>query len=268
MSATASLLNRSRWGDFYELTKPRIVFLVVVAAAIGYLAGAQESFSWSALLHLAVGTGLAGAGAGALNQVLERDVDRRMRRTRSRPIPAGRITPLEGGAFGAALAASSIIYLLVTTHPLTALLAALTIGLYLFVYTPSKRYTPLSTVIGAVPGAMPPLGGWAAATGQLSAGGWTLFAILFLWQLPHFLAIAWMFREDYAQAGFPMLPVVDPSGSITDPTGGLRDGDFGPHQPGSFAPGGHGVAVRVRRLCAGGLFLLEQSPNGPEAYCC
>ncbi len=206
---------RSRAADFCELTKPRITGLVVMTSLSGYLAGVQGPVDWALFLHLLIGTAMAAGGAGVLNQVMERDIDARMHRTMTRPIPAGRVGWSEAVPFGLVLAVGGCLYMWAAVGSLTALIAAFTVVSYLLVYTPLKRVTSLSTVIGAVPGALPPVGGWAASRNDLPVEAWVLFGILFLWQLPHFLAIAWICREDYARAGCPMLPVRDHDGSMT-----------------------------------------------------
>jgi len=206
---------RHRLADFVELTKPRITFLVLATALVGFWSGSGASVDGIRMLHLLIGTALSASGASALNQFLEREHDAKMRRTRRRPIPTGRVTPAEACVFGTLLVVVGWVHLLLFVNGLTAWLALATVGSYIGVYTPSKRVTPFSTVIGAFPGALPPLGGWAAARGTLSVEAWALFAIVFLWQLPHFLAIGWMFREDYARGGFPLLPVLDPDGAMT-----------------------------------------------------
>jgi protoheme IX farnesyltransferase len=162
-----------------------------------------------------VGTALVAGGASALNQLWERDTDRLMRRTRRRPLPDARLPPQDALWFGIALAAVGIAELAIGVNRLTALMAALTLASYVFLYTPLKLRTPLSTIVGAIPGALPAVIGWTAATDSVSAGGWVLFGIVFMWQMPHFLAIAWMFRDDYANAGIPLLPVVQPDGRTT-----------------------------------------------------
>ena len=197
---------------YLELTKPQLTFLAVVTSLIGYLLGGNDVGS---LLMLILGTVLVGAGAAALNQYLEREADGRMERTKGRPLPSGRLQPDSALAFGVFTAAAGLLTLLLGTNPLAAALAALTLAVYLFAYTPLKSRSALCTLVGAIPGALPPLIGWAAAAGRLPAGAWLLFSILFLWQLPHFLAIAWTWREDYARAGFKMLPVIDPEGGAT-----------------------------------------------------
>jgi protoheme IX farnesyltransferase len=204
----------SRAADLLELTKPRITGLVLITAAVGYAVGTGASFEAARFLLFMFGTGLLCSGASALNHYLERDADARMRRTCRRPIPAGRIRPEEGRNFGLALSAAGLAAL-APVNALTLGLGALSLVSYVLAYTPLKRVTSLCTVVGAVPGALPPLMGWTAARGVLGPAGWGLFAILFLWQLPHFLAIGWLYREDYARGGFPMLAVTDADGSST-----------------------------------------------------
>lgn len=211
----AAAAQRLRVSSFVELTKPRIASLVSMTAAVGYLAGASTPIPWTGLAHLIVGTALAAGGASALNQTIERRIDGKMRRTMLRPIPSGRVSAIEAGAFGCALSAAGCAYLWAAVNGLTALLAALTLASYLGAYTPLKRITSLNTVVGAIPGALPPVGGWAAARGGVGLEAWILFAILFLWQLPHFLAIAWIYRDDYARADLAMLPCQDDSGAMT-----------------------------------------------------
>ncbi len=200
--------------DWLVLTKVRITALVLVTAAAGYVLGEPE-IDVRTLAWLLVGVGLASSGAAALNQVYEREADARMTRTASRPVPSGRISAARGLAAGLLLSAAGVAWLAIVINALTGFLALLTIVLYIAVYTPLKPRTSLNTLVGAIPGAIPPVIGWTAATGSMGLGGWALFSILFLWQLPHFLAIAWMFRDDYARGGFPMLPVVDPAGGST-----------------------------------------------------
>ena len=207
-------LERLRWADLVELSKPRITGLIMLTAAVGYRLGAPSGFDIG-LLPLLIGTALTSSGAAALNQYLERDIDARMRRTESRPLPAGRVRPLDALTVGLLLSLAGLVLLLLTLPPLAGAVALATSGSYLFAYTPLKVRTSLATIIGAVPGALPPVGGWAAATGRIEPGAVVLFAIVFLWQIPHFLAIAWMHREDYARGGIRMLPVVDPSGTST-----------------------------------------------------
>jgi len=206
----------SRLADFYELTKPRMNFLVLVTTMVGFYMALRHGWQgWALMLHTLAGTALAAAGASVLNQYVEREHDAKMSRTAGRPLPAGRVAPLEALLFGVTLGASGVVYLAALVNPLTAALGALTIATYVFLYTPMKRWTTLCTVVGAVPGAIPPMMGWTAATASLSAEAWALFGILFFWQMPHFLAIAILYRDDYAAGGFKMLPVVDEELSVT-----------------------------------------------------
>lgn len=196
----------ARLADFRELLKPGIAVFVVVMAAASYLLGVESTVDWRALLGLMLGTALTAGGAGALNHVAERDHDRKMRRTQTRPISSGRVSPIVGTAYGLGAVVIGAVVLALTTNPLTTGLALATVALYVVVYTPMKRWTVHNTLVGAIPGALPALGGVTAATGALDATGWTLFAVLYLWQLPHFYALAWMLREDYRRGGFAMLP--------------------------------------------------------------
>jgi len=205
----------SRTADFLELTKPRITVLVVATTLVGFYVGSRTAIPILHLFHTLLGTALVASGAGALNQYLERHLDALMLRTLRRPLPAGRLQSGEALTFAVLISSAGMIYLFVLVNPLTSLLSALTFLGYLFLYTPLKTRTWLSTVIGAVPGALPAAMGWAAANNGLSAGAWVIFAIVFFWQLPHFYAIGWMYREDYARAGFPMLPIIDLSGART-----------------------------------------------------
>jgi protoheme IX farnesyltransferase len=198
-----------------DLVKARLTFLVLLTTLVGFYVGYRGVVDYVLLAGTLVGTGLVAAGASALNQLLERDYDARMRRTRNRPLPSGRLQPSTVLAFGVACALGGLIVLVLAVNPLTAIIGAITLVSYLFIYTPMKRVTWLNTAIGAVPGAMPPLMGWTAARGELSVEGWALFAILAFWQLPHFLAIAWIYREEYERAGFKMLPGIDPQGRRT-----------------------------------------------------
>jgi len=198
--------------DYLELSKSRIVLMVLITTAAGFLAAAQR-FDGLLLLHTLLGTALVAAGTNALNQYVEREDDAKMRRTRNRPLPAGRMTPRAALVFSSGIAILGTIYLAVAVNPLSAFLGAFTLTSYIFVYTPLKRISTACTIIGAIPGAVPPLMGWAAATGALGAGGWIAFAILFFWQLPHFMAISWIYREDYERAGFAMSSVRDGNGT-------------------------------------------------------
>jgi heme o synthase len=205
--------------DYIALTKPRITWLILMSTGVGYFfglpAGVHGPIHWLALFHTILGTGLIASGTAALNQWYERDSDKKMRRTENRPLPLGKMSAPRAMWFGIALSVAGFLELWLGVNLLTALLGAFTLGSYLFVYTPLKRRSALATVIGAIPGAMPPMIGYAAAAATLSPAAWALFAILFLWQFPHFLAISWMYREDYARAGILMLPVVDPVGHST-----------------------------------------------------
>jgi len=215
MSSPAVAAARSVAPDYLELTKPRITFMVGVTALVGFVMASPGAVSLPRLLAALVGTGLVAAGASVLNMVLERDVDARMRRTRTRPLPAGRLRPTEALAFGLLLTAAGLGELLWLSGPTAALVAFFTWTSYVLVYTPLKRKTSLATLVGAVPGALPPVIGWAAARGAIEPGAVVLFTILFLWQVPHFLAIAWIYRDDYAEGGLPMLPVLDVDGRLT-----------------------------------------------------
>ena len=215
MRSQAFTLSRTSLVDRIELTKPRITAMVVFTALVGFVTAADAPLRGAALAAALVGTGLVAAGAAVLNQVLERDTDALMERTRQRPLPAGRVLPAEAVAFGTGVTLAGHALLLAVCGPLPAAVAFVTWASYLFVYTPLKRRTPLATLVGAVPGALPPVIGWTARTGSLDQGAFILFAILFLWQVPHFLAIAWLYRDDYARGGFPMLPVLDREGSFT-----------------------------------------------------
>lgn len=209
------LRRAATFGDYLQLTKPRLTTLVVATTLVGFVAGHRGPLDAAGLVHTVFGTFLVAAAASALNQWAERDLDSAMRRTAGRPLPAGNLTPGQALVFGLVLLAFGSAYLWLLANPLASLLAVITAGSYLLAYTPLKRLTSLATVIGAIPGAIPPMIGWAAATGRLEAGAWVLFLIVFFWQMPHFLAIATLCRADYAQAGFRVLPVVDPGGAST-----------------------------------------------------
>ena len=201
--------------DYIQLTKPRITWLILMSTGVGYFFGAMDGWTWSVLLHTLLGTAFIASGTAALNQWWEREADKKMVRTQNRPLPAERLHPTRALIFAIVLSAIGFAELSLGANPLTGLLGLFTLASYLFVYTPLKQRTPHATTIGAIPGAMPPLIGYAAAHGTLTAQGWALFAILFLWQFPHFYAIAWMYKDDYSKAGIKMLPVVDPSGDST-----------------------------------------------------
>jgi protoheme IX farnesyltransferase len=207
-----TLPGRGTVGDFLSLTKPRLNLLVVATSAAGYYLGSPGVPETVPMLQTVAGTALVAAGAAVLNQLFERDTDALMRRTRERALPDGRVVPGDARLFGIVISAAGLALLAAQPHLLAAGLALATLIIYLAIYTPLKRRTPAATLVGAVPGALPPLIGWAASHGSITFGGASLFAIVFLWQIPHFMAIAWMYRDDYAKAGFPMLPVIDPGG--------------------------------------------------------
>jgi heme o synthase len=205
--------HRRVGSDFAELVKARLTLLVLLTTAVGFYLGAVGSIKYVALFHAVFGTALAAAGAAALNQWWERRLDALMQRTRTRPIPAGRMLPRDAFIVGSLLAIAGVTYLTIACNGLSAVLAALTIAIYIFGYTPLKRISTANTLVGAIPGALPPMIGWAAACGRLDPGAWSLFAIIFFWQLPHFFAIAWMYRDDYARAGFQMVSRGDETGT-------------------------------------------------------
>ncbi len=203
--------EKSSFALFADLVKARLTALVVLTTLVGFYAGSPRSIDFVLMIHAVLGTALVACGAAALNQLLEREHDRGMQRTEDRPLPSGRMTPEAVLIIGGLCTAVGLVYLALAVNLLTSLLGAVTWVSYLFIYTPLKRITSLNTVIGAIPGAIPPLMGWTAARGQIDLGGWALFASLFFWQLPHFLAIAWMYREDYERAEISaMLLVIDP----------------------------------------------------------
>ena len=204
-----------RLGDFVALTKPRLNFLVVVTAAVGYYLGAGSLVDVARLLEVVAGIAMVAGGAAGLNQVYERDTDRLMWRTRTRPLAARRLGTQEATVFSIAIAAVGVGLVAAKSNVLAALLTLLTLVSYNLIYTPMKRRSQLATLVGAVPGALPPLIGWVAARGSLTMQGWALFAIVFVWQIPHFMAIAWLYRDDFGRAGFPLLPVIQPDGRST-----------------------------------------------------
>ena len=215
-SLGAAAMSEKSWLTVYsELTKARLTFMVLLTTLVGFYVGFRGAMDYLLMFHTLLGTGLVASGAAALNQLLEWRFDALMRRTADRPLPSGRLQPDTVLVFGGLCSAAGLVYLAWEVNLLTSLLGAITLASYLFIYTPLKRVTTLNTVIGAIPGALPPLMGWTAARNEINAEGWSLFAILFFWQLPHFLAIAWMYREDYARAGYAMLPVFDPDGRRT-----------------------------------------------------
>lgn len=213
--ALALPATRSRANDFVALAKPRLNVLVVASALAGYVMADGDTSNAVRVVFTLAGTALVAGGASAFNQVIERNPDSLMRRTRLRPVPDGRLQPGESLVFATALSVFGLLILAAGVNVLTAVVALSTLLTYALIYTPLKRRSPFSTVVGAIPGALPPVIGWAAARDGLSQGAWVLFGIVFLWQLPHFLAIAWIYREDYARAGFPMLPVIEPDGRST-----------------------------------------------------
>ncbi|MCU1242957.1 MAG: Protoheme farnesyltransferase [Candidatus Acidoferrum typicum] len=212
---TAELTLASRAQAYVVLTKPDVSFLVLITTAAGYYMGARGPVNWLHLIHTVFGTMLIAAGTAALNHYIERDSDRLMRRTAARPLPSGVLKPRAALAYGISLSVAGAVYLYFAAGALAAGLGVLTCLSYLLAYTPLKKRTVWATFVGAFPGAVPPMIGWVAASGRLDLGAWLLFAILFLWQFPHFHAIAWMYREDYARAGILMLPVVDHEGTRT-----------------------------------------------------
>ena len=204
------------WVSVYsDLFKARLTFLVLLTTLVGFYLGFRGPVDYLLMFHALLGTALVASGASALNQLWEREHDAKMRRTQSRPLPSGRLQPSTVLALGSVLSILGLVYLALAVNVLTACIGAVTLVSYVFIYTPLKRITWLNTAVGAIPGALPPLMGWTAARGELSGEGWALFAILAFWQLPHFLAIAWIYRDEYARAGFKMLPVVDPQGHRT-----------------------------------------------------
>ncbi len=212
---TTGTKSARRFNDFVALAKPRLNLLVLMTTAAGLYLAAPEGVPWSVLFHTLVGTALVAGGAAALYLVWERDTDALMRRTRNRPVASGRLGVAEAVAFGIGISAIGLLELAIGVNPLSAGVAALTLISYVLLYTPLKRYTSLATLVGAVPGALPPVIGWAAAANEITLSAVVLFGIMFFWQMPHFLAIAWMYRDDYAAARIPLLPVLEPDGHRT-----------------------------------------------------
>lgn len=208
-------VSRSRLSDYVTLTKPGITVMVAITAAVGFFKASLGAFDWKLFLHLIGGTLLSSAGAAAFNMVMERKLDALMDRTKARPLASGRMAPAEAVVFGSILCVAGLVWLALGVNLLTAGLSVATMVSYLALYTPLKTKSSVCTLVGAIPGALPPVMGWAAARASLEAGAWILFLILFFWQLPHFLALAWMYKEDYARGGFPMLPVEEPTGAST-----------------------------------------------------
>jgi len=221
MKATAQSLSQDAaaeksWVSIAsELTKARLTLLVLLTTLVGFYLGFRGSVDYWLMWHTLLGTALVASGASALNQLLEREHDAKMRRTQNRPLPSGRLQPHTVLIIGTTASIAGLAYLALLVNLITALLGAFSLLSYVFIYTPLKRITWLNTAVGAIPGALPPLMGWTAARGELTSEGWALFAILAFWQLPHFLAIAWIYRDEYARAGFQMLPVIDPDGHRT-----------------------------------------------------
>ncbi len=215
ISEPKSVGGRERVAAFVELTKPRIAVLLVLTSAAGFYLASRGTFDPALFAHSMIAITLLAFGVATLNQYWERDIDRLMTRTSTRPLPTSKVTPLESLVFGILLCAIAEGYLLLMVNPLTAILGLVVIVGYVLVYTPLKTRTSVSTAIGAIPGALPPLMGWTAAANEITLAAWALFAMQFLWQFPHFMAIAWMYREEYKKAGILMLPVVEPSGRLT-----------------------------------------------------
>lgn len=211
-----SMVRRRALADFSQLGKPRVVFMVLITTLVGFHLASDRGTDLLLLGTTLLGTGLAAAGTMALNQYLEIDFDARMERTRDRPLPSGRLQPLDALTFGALLVAVGLVLLCVLVNVQSGFVTALTVIIYLGLYTPMKRRSSLCSLVGAIPGALPPVTGWVAACGRFDSGAWVLFGILFLWQLPHSLAIAKLYMDDYADAGFRLLPVVDRGGCSTE----------------------------------------------------
>lgn len=251
----AETAPRTLAADLVELCKPRITLLVTLTAAAGYVLASPEGIDPVRFANALAGTALVAAGSAALNQFVERETDRRMRRTAQRPLPAGRMTSDAALAWAVLLATTGLLQLLLLVNALTALIGALTLLGYVCVYTPMKRVSAIATVIGAFPGAAPPVMGWTAASGRLELGGWVLFALLFLWQLPHFLSIAWLYRADYRAAGMPLLTVDDPDGRRTGRQAVLWAAALVPVTLVPSATGMTGWIALAGALLAGGWYL-------------
>lgn len=221
MESTAQSLNEAAANDkswpvvYADLIKARLTLLVLLTTLVGFYLGWRGPVNYPAMFNAVFGTALVAAGAAALNQLLEREHDAKMRRTRTRPLPSGRLQPTTVMVFGGVCSCAGLLWLALAVNLTTSVIGAVSLISYLFIYTPLKRVTWLNTAVGAIPGALPPMMGWTAARGELSGEGWALFAILAFWQLPHFFAIAWIYRDEYAKAGFVMLPVIDPNGERT-----------------------------------------------------
>ena len=244
-----------RPADWVELTKPRITLLVTLTTAAGFALASERPLDWPRFFATLLGTALVAAGSAAWNQFVERETDKLMRRTATRPLPAGRMRPAQALTFGGLLSVAGLLVLLLLVNPLTAAIGLATLAAYVLVYTPMKRRSSLATLIGAIPGAAPPVMGWTGASGELDLGGWLLFAILFLWQLPHFLSIAWLYRDDYRRAGMPLLTVNDPDGRATGSQALLYALALIPVSLMTSAVGITGGVHLVGALVFGGLFL-------------
>lgn len=212
---TTALTEKSWFSVYADLFKARLTALVLMTTFVGFYLGWQGAMNFVHMFHALFGTALVASGAAALNQFLEREYDAKMRRTATRPLPSGRLQPTTVMLVGGICCATGLVYLATFVNMLTSVLGAVTLVCYLFIYTPMKRVSWVNTLVGAIPGALPPLMGWTAARNELTGEGWSLFAILAFWQIPHFMAIAWMYRDEYAKAGFIMLPAVDPTGART-----------------------------------------------------
>ncbi len=212
---TGSATEKSWLAVLADLTKARLTTLVLLTTLVGFYLGWHGPMNYLLMFNALAATALVASGASALNQLLEREYDAKMPRTQGRPLPSGRLQPTTVMLFGGITSVAGLLYLALAVNLLTCVLGAVTLVSYLFIYTPLKRVTWINTLVGAIPGALPPLMGWTAARNELSGEGWALFAILAFWQLPHFFAIAWMYRDEYAKAGFVMLPHLDPDGSRT-----------------------------------------------------
>jgi protoheme IX farnesyltransferase len=215
-SVNAAVTAEKSWLAVYaDLIKARLTILVLLTTLVGFYLGWRGPMNYLLMLNAVLGTALVASGAAALNQLLEREHDAKMRRTRNRPLPSGRLQPPTVMLFGGVCSCAGLLYLALAVNLTTSVIGAVSLLSYLFIYTPLKRVTWLNTAVGAIPGALPPMMGWTAARGELSSVGWALFAILAFWQVPHFFAIAWIYRDEYAKAGFVMLPVIDPEGRRT-----------------------------------------------------
>ncbi|MBX2992755.1 MAG: heme o synthase [Bacteroidetes bacterium] len=248
-------IERSKVADYITLTKPELTFLSVVTALGGFYLGVAGSLPIGTLLHTLFGTLLVGGGAGALNQYIEREYDAMMRRTENRPLPSGRLSPTEVVLFGSLLSIAGVVELTVFANPLSGFLAIVTLVTYLFLYTPLKRISWVSTIVGGIPGALPPMIGWAAARNEITIEAWILFGILFFWQMPHFFSLAWMYRKDYERAGYPMLTVLDAEGKQTSRQILLFCVGLIPVSLMLTLYGGLGIVYFAGALVTGGVFL-------------